>query len=112
MHSSHPEERLPDELRALADALRDQRPALEPLALDRIKLRAMSAARRSRSSQRKGRLMRTRLVTMLTVAFLILGSGAALAWATGLTTSTGSASFSQYHECPKGAPGFNCRHKH
>ena len=49
---------------------------------------------------------------MLTVAFLILGSGAALAWATGLTTSTGSASFSQYHECPKGAPGFNCRHKH
>jgi hypothetical protein len=116
MHSSHPEERLPDELRALADALRDQRPALEPLALDRIKLRAMSATRRSRSSQRKGHLMRTRLATMLTVAFLFLGSGAALAWAAGAqfglgSGSAGSASFSQYHECPKGPPGFNCRHK-
>ena len=112
MHSSHPEERLPDELRALADALRDQRPALEPLALDRIKLRAMSGARRSRSSQRKGYLMRTRLATMLTVAFLFVGSGAALAWVGGLTTSAGSASFSQYKECPPHTAGLNCgKHK-
>jgi hypothetical protein len=117
MHNSHPEERLPDELRAVADALRDQRPALEPLALDRIKLRAMSATRRSRSSQRKGRLMRTRLATMLTIGFVFLGSSAALAWVGGenfglVGGSGGSAGFAQYHECPHGEPGFNCKKKH
>ena len=59
--------------------LRSQRPQLQPLELDRIKLRAMSGARRSTASQRKGFFMRTRLATFVTVAVLALSAGTAAA---------------------------------
>lgn len=51
--------------------------------------------------------MRTRLTTVLTVAFLSLGTGGALAWVGGEDFGLGghdggSASFNQYRECDHG----------
>jgi hypothetical protein len=79
MSRSHNEERFPDDLQEVAERLRDQRPALTPLELDRVKLRAMSGARRSSPSQRKGFFMRSRFVAFLTAGMLVLGSGTAIA---------------------------------
>ncbi|TMK97677.1 MAG: hypothetical protein E6G34_08230 [Actinobacteria bacterium] len=118
MSTSHDEERFGDELREVADALRDQRPTLDPLTLDAIKLRAMSRRRRSTSSQAKGVLMRSRLTTLLTVGFLSLGTGGALAVVGGVppfnSSDEGSASCTQYrpgngfgdkNHCHTGPPG-------
>src|ERR1700691_5495127 len=55
MSHSHEDEHLPDDLQYVADALREERPTLDPLALDRVKLRAMSAGRRSSSSRQFSR---------------------------------------------------------
>jgi|GEM_PF-2983406 len=79
MSPEHGEERLPDPLEDVAEHLRNQRPRLEPLEVDRIKLRAMSGARGSASSKRKRFFMRSRLVALLTVAMLALGTGSAVA---------------------------------
>src|SRR5271167_153916 len=110
MSRSHRQERFPDDLQEVADMLRDRRPTLDPLALDRVKLRAMSRARRSTSSQAKGFFMRSRLTAVLTVAFLTFGTGGALAFVGGPDfgvfggNSGGSASWHQYRPpCP---PGF------
>src|SRR6266568_4732039 len=113
MSRSHDEERFRDELREVADALRDQRPTL-----DAIKLRAMSRRRRSTSSRAKGVLMRSRLTTLLTVGFLSLGTGGALAVVGGVppfsSSDEGSASCTQYrpgngfgdkNHCHTGPPG-------
>src|SRR5438067_2713648 len=118
MSRSHDEERFRDELREVADALRDQRPTLDPLTLDAIKLRAMSRRRRSTSSRAKGVLMRSRLTTLLTVGFLSLGTGGALAVVGGVppfnSSDEGSASCTQYrpgngfgdkNHCHTGPPG-------
>jgi hypothetical protein len=119
MSRSHREERLDDGLQEVADELRDRRPTLDPLALDAIKLRAMSRARRSTSSPAKGFFMRSRLTTVLTVAFLSLGTGGALAVAGGEDFGLGSndgssASCTQYrpghgygdkNHCHTGPPG-------
>src|SRR5665213_767319 len=106
MSRPHNKESFSDDLQGVADVLRDQRPALEPLELDRIKLRAMSGARRS-TSPRKGFLMRSRLTTFLTVGFLAVGTGGALAMfgggGLGIGDHGGSASYHQYRpECPPG----------
>ena len=82
MDRSHRDERLADDLQEVADMLREERPMLDPLALDRAKLRAMSGARRFSSSRQKGFLMRSRLTTALTlillpVLYLIIESRAA-----------------------------------
>jgi hypothetical protein len=87
--------------------LHDRRPTLTPIELDRIKLRAMSATRRS-TSPRKGFFMRSRLTTLLTVAFLALGTGGALALQGGGDFGFGggdggSASFHQYRCMPHGS---------
>ncbi len=102
MSRSEDHERLPEDLQEVADVLRERRPSLEPLELDRIKLRAMSGARRSASS-RQGRFSaRSRLVAFLTVAMLALGTGSALAgffdFGGGYTGygDGGSASWHQY----------------
>lgn len=101
MDSSNREERFADDLQPVADALREQRPTLDPLALDRIKLRAMGGARQSAFSRQKGFVMRSRLTTLLTIAFLSLGTGGALAWVGGEhfgldSGDHGSASSNQY----------------
>jgi hypothetical protein len=119
MSRSHREERLDDDLQEVADELRDRRPTLDPLALDAIKLRAMSSARRSTSSPAKGFFMRSRLTTVLTVAFLSLMTGGALAVAGGEDFGLGSgdgtsAACTQYrpgngfgdkNHCHTGPPG-------
>jgi hypothetical protein len=105
MSRSHKEDRFSDDLQEVADVLRDQRPALTPLELDRIKLRAMSATRRS-TSPGKGFFMRSRLTTALTIGFLTLGTGGAMALYGGgggfEGDHGGSASFHQYRECDHG----------
>jgi hypothetical protein len=109
MSSPHNEESFSDDLQEVADVLRDRRPTLEPLQLDRIKLRAMSGTRRS-TSPRKGFFMRSRLTTLLTVGFLTIGSGGALALCGGGSFGFGgnhhdggSAGYHQYRpECPPG----------
>lgn len=78
--------------------LRDRRATLDPLALDAIKLRATS---RARPSRQKGFFMRSPLTTALTIAFLGLSAGGALAMVGGVDFGLGgnhgsSASFSQY----------------
>jgi hypothetical protein len=117
MNTPRKEERCSDDLQEVADALRDRRPTLEPLELDRIKLRAMSGARRS-TSPRKGLFMRSRMTTLLTVGFLTLGTGSALAlcggggFGFGFGGQGGSASYHQYRpECPTGYEfsGHGCR---
>ena len=98
--------------------LRTQRPQLQPLESDRIKLRAMSGARRSTPPQRKGFFMRTRLVTLLTVAAFALSGGTAAAGLglfnfgggfSGFFDSGTSASYHQYRPpCQTGwNMGFN-----
>jgi hypothetical protein len=97
MSHSHEDERFSDDLQHVADVLRDGRPTLDPLALDRVKLRAMSAASRPGASQHKGSFVKQRLTTLITVGFLILGTGGTLALAgVGGGSGAGSASFNQY----------------
>jgi hypothetical protein len=103
------EERLADDLQQVAAVLRDGRVTLDPLALDAIKLRATSRARRTTSSRQKGFLMRSRLTTILTIAFLSLGTGGALALSGGQDFGLGghdgrSASASQYGHPPFPTP--------
>ena len=107
--SDHNHERISDDLQEVADVLRRRRPELEPLELDRVKLRAMSGARRSTSQ--KGFRMRSRMVAFLTVGMLALGTGTATAGLLNLGGggllgifgggTTQSASYNQYKPpCP------------
>jgi hypothetical protein len=108
MDGSHRHERFADDLHEVAETLRDQRPELDALGLDRVKLRAMSAARRSDSSSQKGFFMRSRLTAFLAAAFLSVGTGGALALAGGGGSGHhdgGSAGFDQYRTCDHGKGG-------
>jgi hypothetical protein len=98
MSHSHRDESFSDDLQRIADVLRDERPALDPLTLDRVKLRAMSGAHESTSPRAKGPFMRSRLTALVTAGFLTLGTGGALALAGGYdgAGAGGSASFHQY----------------
>ena len=105
---------LPDDLNEVAETLRNDRPQLDPLALDQVKVRAMRGARRA--PRQKGFLMKSRLTTFLTVGFLALGTGGAMALAGGQGGfgggDGGSAAFHQYRpECPSGyeLKGRSCR---
>jgi hypothetical protein len=122
MSQSGSHDRLPDDLQEVADMLRSQRPSLQPLELDRIKLRAMSGARGSTGStpsKQKGYLMRSRLVTFLTVGALALSGGTAAAglfdfgggYAGWFDNNGDSASHHQYRPpCPV-AENFGSDHK-
>jgi hypothetical protein len=92
MSHSNEDPRFSDDLQHVADVLRDGRPTLDPLALDRVKLRAMNAAQRSTSTN-KGSHMKQRLTTLIAAGLLTLGTGGTLALAGG---GGGSASFHQY----------------
>jgi hypothetical protein len=117
MSTSDTGQGLGDELQSLADALRDRRPELDALALDRVKLRAFARARRAAPRRKKELFMRSRLTTVLTVVFLSAGTGGALAVAGGHvlgSDSSGSASCEQYrpgngygdkNHCHTGPPG-------
>jgi hypothetical protein len=101
MSRSHDEERFPYALQGIADALRHERPALTPIALDRLKLKAMNRARQSAPRRDERHFIRSRLTTLLTVGFLILGTCGALAALGGDDLSlggehAGSAAFEQF----------------
>ena len=84
--------------------LREQRPEFTPLELDRVKLRAMSGARRSSSRGKRSFLRSRPAMSLLTVAFLAIGTGGALAGGGsnyGGKNQGGSASYHQYR-CPSG----------
>ncbi len=104
MSPQHDEERFSDELQEVADVLRDRRPALEPLELDAVKLRATSGAGGS-TSPRKRSFMRSRLTTLLTVGFLAVGTGGAFAlYGGGHSSNVDSASHFQYRTCDDDNP--------
>jgi hypothetical protein len=111
-HSPNNEKHPADDLREVADLLRGTRSTLDPLALDRVKLRALNGARRSPSPPEKGLFMRSRLTMLLTVGFLALGGGGALALTGGnfAGDSGGSASFHQYR-CERGRHHEKCPHE-
>jgi hypothetical protein len=106
--SDHHRERLPHELRDIAELLEDERPEATPLELDRMKLRAQSrasAARRRPALIGKGNgFMRSRVVSLLLLTGLLGGGTGAMAAAGGplpfdvLSSENEHASNSQY--CP------------
>lgn len=103
------DERLTDDLQDLVGMLRDRRPELDPLALDAVKQRAMSRARRTTRQPRKGFFMRSRLTAFATAGFLALSTGGALALSGGGGGSGpagGSASRHQYRPPRPCPPGF------
>jgi uncharacterized membrane protein len=97
---------LPDELRDVAERLRNERATASPLELDGIKTRAMANAATSRP---KGFALKSRSVAaLLTVALMAAGTGGVIAGG-GNGNSGGSASNSQYKPgCgPKKTDGVN-----
>jgi hypothetical protein len=88
-----------DELRRLADRLRENRPTATPLELDALKQRVLaSAARPSSPTRRSLALMRTRaaILFMLVFGFLLSTTGAGLA-VSGLADNDQAAT-AQYPE--------------
>ena len=79
MEDNADHERLPAELADVAHRLRDERPQPSALELDRMRLRALSAARRP--ARRRNSLMKSRFVitTVLVLGMLMSGAGAGLA---------------------------------
>jgi len=107
MSRPYRDERLPDELQEVVHLLHEQRPALTPLELDRVKLRALRSAGRSAPSLGRGSFLRSRLAAVLTVAFLVLGTGGALATFGGEDFGSSgphgaSAADHEYGECKPG----------
>jgi hypothetical protein len=105
---SHQEPHLPEDLRDVADMLSAERPELDPLTLDRIKLQAMRGRRPVRS-RGLGLAVRPRLMALLTTGLVAIGGGGALAYAGGGGSfdfgkgSVASAADHQYRPpCPKG----------
>jgi hypothetical protein len=87
--SKQNEQRLPSKLDEVEGRLRDERQELDAVALDRIKLRAMSAGR----SVPKGSFMKSRLATtmVLAVGIMLSTTGAGLAITGATDSQTGNA---------------------
>ena len=99
------EDRLPGELRDVAERLRSERVEPSRLELDTIKTRAVA---RATSSRPKGIALRSRTIAaFLTVALMAAGTGGVLAG--GGNGNGGSAADSQYKPgCgPKKSDGVN-----
>jgi hypothetical protein len=96
-----------DEFSGVTDELVRRRPALTPLDLDRVKLRAMRGGRPTSPLRRKGiYAMRSRLTIALSVLFVAVGTGGALAVTSSPATSP-SASSSQAQYLPPCPPNYN-----
>jgi hypothetical protein len=98
MHDPH---QLPEELREVAERLHREATRPTEMELDHLKLRAMRGAR-SPVHGRRGSLMKSRIVTLLTIAALTVGAGGTFAIAGGGGGDSGSAAKSQYK------PGKGC----
>jgi hypothetical protein len=81
--SDHHRERIPSELREIADLLQDERPEATALELDRIKLRAKEARRRPALIGKGNGFMRSRVVSVLVAVGLLGGGTGAMAAAGG-----------------------------
>ena len=100
------EDDLSDDLRAMADRLRAERPQASDLELDQIKTRAMAKAGSSRA---KGSALKSRsIAAILAVALMAGGTGGVIA-AGGNGNGNGNAANSQYKPgCgPKKTDGVN-----
>jgi hypothetical protein len=105
------DERLPDDLREVADRLRAEREQASPTELDGIKLRAMARASRGRGSgQRKGSLMRPKLVSMLLVLGLVVSGGTAGVIAGGPGGGGGNSAGKSEYKPGKGCGDKNHTH--
>jgi hypothetical protein len=114
------EERLPAELREVADRMREQRAEVSPVQLDQIKLRARTQARSS-GGLRWRKPVRSRAVSLI-LASLLVGGTAAGGIAASQNGNNGSAAQSQYrpglgcgdknhiHTGPPGNPDKTCNH--
>ena len=75
------EDHLPEDVREVAEWLREERPRASALDLDRIKLEARSRASHGQTGrglgQGKVRIMRAKIVTMMLVAGLMVSGGTA-----------------------------------
>lgn len=103
MSKSNDHHRLDAELLEVADRLREQKPTLSALELDRTKLRARTQAasgNRMPSLGQKGTLLYSRLTVMLLLAFGIFlsGTGATLALSGSSSPSEVGASPAQYND--------------
>jgi hypothetical protein len=85
---------LTGDLEAVARRLRDERPEVDGLALDRIKRRAISQASASTWAPKKGLFMKPRIAVafILAMGLLTSGTGATLA----VISESGSAAQVQY----------------
>lgn len=97
--SDRGERPLPDDLLAVADWLRAERPSLDGLGLDRAKTRARAratAAQRTAATHRKGALVKSRLaITMILALGILMSLGGAGLAVSGLGES-GDAANVQY----------------
>jgi hypothetical protein len=115
-HSQHDNNLPPDDHQEVASLLRENRPQLDPLELDNIKLRAMRGARpTTRRRLFTGLATRSRLTALLTTGFVVVGSGGAYALAGGGGSfgdlglgkgDGGSAAFHQYKPPCKPGHGY------
>ena len=98
---SYHDEHLPEDLTDVVRRLRDHRPEVSPLELDRIKLRAKAAAT---SSRPKGSAMKSRLIVALcTVGLMAGGTGGVIAHHKDKHDK--GAAGTQYKKCKKANPG-------
>ena len=100
---------LPPDLTFVADELRTQRATLDPLALDRVKLRAT----RGSAPRRHGSVLHGRVVALLTVLVVGLGTAGGFASAGSSGTTNQSSQITQYGApCPSNYyyTGYLCVH--
>jgi hypothetical protein len=105
--SNWDDNQLPEELRAVAEQMREQRAYASPLELDRIKLRAKAQASKPAPSvliPKRGMAMKTRVATLALTALLIGGTTAGGIAANG-GGNNGNSADSQYR------PGLGCGDK-
>ena len=82
--------RLPPDLEQVAERLREERPEASPLDLDRIK--TMAIQRAAESAPKKGLVMKSRLVSVLVAAGILVGGTGGVMAATGGIPGSGHSS--------------------
>jgi len=89
-----------DEFEGVAERLRKERPELDPLVLDRIKMTVMSRAKAATGHGRVG--ARRLAVAGLTVGLMAAGTGGVIAATGGGGGTNGNAATAQYGNCDVG----------
>jgi hypothetical protein len=99
---SHFNDEFPDELRPVADRLRDERPTASAMELDQVKQRVIARMASASGTRRNQGFMRSRvaILSALVLGFALSSTGAGLA-ITGFTDD--QASVNQYPQAPPAA---------